>query len=317
MGIGASRLLRKPEIMSLREFSVLMMVCIIWGLHFIVMKFTIAEIGIPPLFYAALRVSLMALILLPFLRWHKGQMKAVLVGGLGFGALNYAFMFPAMNLTTASAAAVTIELYMPFSIILSVLILGERIGLWRIFGATLAFVGVVIIGLGTPSEAAGPGFALGIGLMACAAMSEAVGAISVKSVKSVNPMQLLVWFGIVGSAVLWPLTFLLEDNQMAAFAPDTRINFGLALMYSVLLVSLVAHGSYYWLLQRLPIHTVAPSGLATTLIGVLAGILILKEDPTLILMLGAFITLTGIAIILWRNKAKARDPSPKNITDFS
>ena len=317
MGIGASRLLRKPEIMSLREFSVLMMVCIIWGLHFIVMKFTIAEIGIPPLFYAALRVSLMALILLPFLRWHKGQMKAVLVGGLGFGALNYAFMFPAMNLTTASAAAVTIELYMPFSIILSVLILGERIGLWRTFGATLAFVGVVIIGLGTPSEAAGPGFALGIGLMACAAMSEAVGAISVKSVKSVSPMQLLVWFGIVGSAVLWPLTFLLEDNQMAAFAPDTRINFGLALMYSVLLVSLVAHGSYYWLLQRLPIHTVAPSGLATTLIGVLAGILILKEDPTLILMLGAFITLTGIAIILWRNKPKARDPSPKNITDFS
>ena len=303
--------------MSVREFSVLMMVCIIWGLHFIVMKFTIAEIGIPPLFYAALRVSLMALILLPFLRWHKGQMKAVLVGGLGFGALNYAFMFPAMNLTTASAAAVTIELYMPFSIILSVLILGERIGLWRIFGATLAFVGVVIIGLGTPSEAAGPGFALGIGLMACAAMSEAVGAISVKSVKSVSPMQLLVWFGIVGSAVLWPLTFLLEDNQMAAFAPDTRINFGLALMYSVLLVSLVAHGSYYWLLQRLPIHTVAPSGLATTLIGVLAGILILKEDPTLILLLGAFITLTGIAIILWRNKVKARDPSPKNITDFS
>ena len=317
MGIGASRLLRKPEIMSLREFSVLMMVCTIWGLHFIVMKFTIAEIGIPPLFYAALRVSLMALILLPFLRWHEGQMKAVLVGGLGFGALNYAFMFPAMNLTTASAAAVTIELYMPFSIILSVLILGERIGLWRIFGATLAFLGVVLIGLGTPSEAAGQGFALGIGLMACAAMSEAIGAISVKSVKSVSPMQLLVWFGIVGSAVLWPLTFLIEDNQMTAFSLDTRINFGLALLYSVLLVSLVAHGSYYWLLQRLPIHTVAPSGLATTLIGVLAGILILKEDPTLILMLGAVITLTGIAIILWRNKAKASDPSPKNITDFS
>lgn len=317
MGIGAERRLRKPENMSLREFSVLMLVCLIWGLHFIVMKFTIFQMGVPPLFYAALRVTLLAVILLPFLRWHKGQMKAVLLGGLGFGAFNYAFMFPAMNLTTASAAAVTIELYMPFSILLSVLILGERIGPWRIFGSALAFIGVVLIGLGTPSEAAGQGFALGIGLMACAAMAEAVGAISVKSVKSVNPVQLLVWFGIVGSIVLWPLSLALETGQMSAFAPETRVSFGLALMYSVLLVSLVAHGSYYWLLQRLPIHTVAPSGLMTTVIGVIAGIFILREAPTAILFAGAFITLSGISIILWRNRQNTADPTPPKVTDIS
>ena len=303
--------------MSVREFCVLMLVCAIWGLHFTVMKFTIVDMGVPPLFYAALRISGLALILLPFLKWHSGQMKAVLVGGLGFGALNYAFMFPAMQLTTASAAAVTIELYMPFSIILSVLILGERIGIWRISGAALAFIGVVFIGLGTPSEAAGQGFALGIALMACGAMAEAVGAISVKSVKSVNPVQLLAWFGVVGSVGLWPLSLLLEDGQMAAFAPETRVNFGLALLYSVLLVSLVAHGSYYWLLQRLPIHTVAPSGLMTTVIGVAAGILILGEAPTPILFIGAFITLSGISIILWRNKQQAKVTDQIEVTEIS
>ncbi len=292
--------------MSLREFSVLMVICLIWGLHFVVMKFTIVEMNIPPLFYAALRVSIMALILLPFLRWHTGQMRAVLMGGLGFGALNYAFMFPAMKLTTASAAAVTIELYMPFSIILSVLILGERIGIWRVGGAALAFVGVVLIGLGAPPEVASKGFTLGIALIACGAMAEAVGAISVKSVKSISPMQLLVWFGIVGSAVLWPLSLLLEDGQLQAFKPETRVNFGLALMYSVLLVSLVAHGSYYWLLQRLPIHTVAPSGLMTTVIGVMGGALILRERLTPIILLGIAVTLLGICIILWRNRGEAK-----------
>ena len=294
-----------------------MLVCGIWGLHFVVMKFTIVDMGVPPLFYAALRVTLMALILLPFLKWHSGQMKAVLMGGLGFGALNYAFMFPAMQLTTASAAAVAIELYMPFSIILSVLILGERIGPWRIGGASLAFIGVVLIGLGTPSEAAGQGFALGIGLMACAAMSEAIGAISVKSVKSVKPLQLLAWFGIVGSIVLWPLSLALEDNQMSAFAPETRVNFGLALVYSVFLVSLVAHGSYYWLLQRLPIHTVAPSGLMTTVIGVAAGVVILREAPTAILLVGALITILGVSIILWRNKVQAKVEGHKRVTEVS
>ena len=211
MGIGAGRTLGKPEIMSLREFCILVMICGIWGLHFVVLRFTIVDIGVPPLFYAALRISCLALILLPFLKIHKGQMKAILMGGLGFGALNYAFMFPAMQLTTASAAAITIELYMPFSIFLSVLILGERIGRWRIFGSIMAFAGVVLIGLGAPAEVAGKGFLLGIALMACAAFAEAVGAVSVKSVKSVNPIQLLAWFGVVGSAVLWPLTLFLED----------------------------------------------------------------------------------------------------------
>lgn len=303
--------------MSVREFCVLMLVCLIWGLHFTVMKYTIVDMGVPPLFYAALRISCLGLILLPFLKWHKGQMKAVLIGGLGFGALNYAFMFPAMQLTTASAAAVAIELYMPFSIILSVLILGERIGIWRTSGAVLAFIGVVLIGLGTPSEEAGQGFALGIALMACGAMAEAVGAISVKSVKSINPIQLLAWFGVVGSFVLWPLSLLLEDGQMSAFSPETRVNFGMALIYSTLLVSLVAHGSYYWLLQRLPIHTVAPSGLMTTVIGVAAGVVILKEAPTPILFIGSLITLSGISIILWRNKRQSEIDQKTKVTEIS
>ena len=303
--------------MSLREFCVLMMICGIWGLHFVVMKFTIVDMGVPPLFYAAIRISCLALILLPFLKIHKGQMKAVLMGGLGFGALNYAFMFPAMQLTTASAAAITIELYMPFSIILSVLILGERIGPWRISGSALAFAGVVLIGLGAPAEVAGQGFALGIALMACAAMAEAVGAVSVKSVKSVSPVQLLAWFGIVGACILWPLTLLLEDGQMSAFAPETRVNFSLALLYSTALVSLVAHGSYYWLLQRLPIHTVAPSGLMTTVIGVIAGMLILGEEATPILFIGGVITLTGIGIILWRNRQQTQSEQTMKVTEVS
>lgn len=303
--------------MSLREFSILFLVCLIWGLHFVVMKFTIVDMNVPPLFYAALRVTLMAVILLPFLRWHAGQMKAVLMGGLGFGALNYAFMFPAMSMTTASAAAVTIELYMPFSIILSVLVLGERIGLWRSSGAALAFIGVVFIGIGAPPEVASDGFTLGIIMIACGAMAEAIGAVSVKSVEKISPVQLLVWFGIVGSIVLWPLTLWFEEDQLFAFAPETRVNFGLALTYSVILVSLIAHGSYYWLLQRLPIHTIAPSGLMTTLIGVIGGAVILGETLTPIILLGASITICGIIIILWRNRREALLKGKSIITDIS
>ena len=292
---------------KLVEFLVLFLVCLIWGLHFIVMKLTMGQTA-EPLFYAALRMTLVMICLLPFLKWHKGQMHKILLGGLGYGALNYAFMFPALELTTASAAAITIELYVPFSIILSVLFLKEKIGLWRALGVGLAIIGVAIIARAKPPEEAGPYFLLGILLMIGAAMAEAIGAVIVKLVKDVGPLQLLAWFAVVGTAVLWPLSLTLETNHMAAFSPENRIPFLLALAYSTLLVSLVAHGSYYWLLQRLPIHTVSTSGLMTTVIAVISGAVLLDEPLTSQLFFGGGLTLFGIAIILWRNHEKNKVP---------
>lgn len=290
--------------MSLREFLVLLMICLIWGLHFVVMKTTISNTA-PPLFYAATRMSIVALLLLPFLRTHKGQMKYVLGAALGFGALNYAFMFPALQFVTASAAAVMVELYVPFSIILSVLFLGETVGRKRVLGIILAFGGAVVIAMARPQEAAGPLFLFGLGLMVCGAFSEAMGAFFVKKLHGVKPMELLAWCAAMGVIVLWPLTFILENDQMQAVSPDNRFNFGLALLYSALLVSIVAHGSYYWLLARLPLSVVAGTGLMTTLVAVTASAVILKDEMSAPFLMGCAMILIGVALILLRSKRKS------------
>jgi len=290
--------------MSIKEFFVLLMICTIWGLHFVVLKLTVGQ-SVDPLFYAALRMTLVTLSLCKYLKWHKGQMRFVVLGGLGYGALNYAFMFPALELTTASAASITIELYVPFSILLSIIFLKERIGIWRSLGVAMAFIGVMIIASTKPPETAGPYFLLGILFMAAAAMSEATGAIAVKKVKNIDPLELLVWFAVVGSFVLWPLTLTLEDNQLDAFKGDNLWPFLAALAYTTFLVSMVAHASYYWLLQRLPVYTVAPSGLMTTVIGVGGSALILSEPLGPLFLIGGSFTLGGIALILWRNREKS------------
>jgi len=298
--------------MSFREFAVLFLVCLIWGLHFIVMKVTVGDTA-DPLFYAALRMSLVAILMLPWLKWHKGLMWPVLGAGLGYGALNYAFMFPALGLTTASAAAITIELYVPFSILLSMIVFKDKIGRYRVLGILLAFAGVAIIAAAKPDETAGPYFLLGILLMVGAAMSEAMGAVLVKLLKGIGPLQLLAWCAVIGSAVLWPLSFALEDNQLDAFAPENRKTFLLALAYSALLVSIIAHGSYYWLLQRLPIYIVSSTGLMTTVIAVIASAVILGETLTPNLLLGGLITLGGIGLILARRnitQSKTAPPAP-------
>lgn len=294
--------------MSIREFLVLLLVCLIWGLHFVVMKVTVDGVA-EPLFYAAVRMTIVTLILLPKLKWHKGYMRMVLGAGLGYGALNYAFMFPALGMTTASAAAVTIELFVPFSIILSVIIFKDRIGWFKMTGIALAFAGVVLVASAKPDEAAGPYFILGVLMVACAAMSEAVGAVLVKTVKHIGPVELLAWFAVVGMCVLWPLSFLTESNQLDALSPENRTPFFWALAYSALLVSIVSHSSYYWLLQRLPIYIVSTSGLMTTLVAVASSAWLLHEPLTTELVGGALLTLAGVGIILWRTQ-KPAPPEP-------
>ena len=301
--------------MSIKEFLVLLIVCVGWGLHFVVMKVTVGSTA-PPLFYAAVRMTIVMVLLLPFLKWHAGLMRYILAAGLGYGALNYAFMFPALGMTTTAAAAITIELYVPFSIILSVVFLGDRIGFRRICGIGLAIIGVAVIALAKPDESAGPLFLVGILLMIGAAMSEAVGAVLVKKIKDVSPWQLLVWFAVVGSIVLWSLTFALEDNQMRAFAPENRVNFILALLYSAVIASIIAHASYYWLLQRLPIYIVSTSGLLTTVVAIAAGHFLLGEAITPQLLLGAALTLTGIGFILYARAKNAVVEDTAPITEI-
>lgn len=291
--------------MSVREFLVLLGVCTLWGLHFTVMRGAIGEAGIPPLFYAATRMSLVALLMLPFLRWHAGQMRWVVVAGLGFGAFNYLFMFPALGMTTASAASVAIELYMPITVVLGVVLLGERVRGWSVLGVVLAFAGVVVIALSDPGEAAGPLFAAGIGLMVLAACSEAAGALAVKRLPGLTPFQLVAWAGVMGSLVLWPASLLLETGQLDTLSEERRIPYLAALLYSAVLVSVVAHGSYYWLLGRLPLSVVTPVGLLTTVIGVAGGLLILGEPLTPALALGVLVTLSGVGIVIWRASVKS------------
>ncbi|MEP1231481.1 MAG: EamA family transporter, partial [Litorimonas sp.] len=127
----------------------------------------------------------------------------------------------------------------------------------------------------------------------------------VKKVTNIRPLELLAWFALIGSCCLWPLSFIFENNQLDALLPGNRWPFLSALAYTVILVSLVAHASYYWLLQRLPMHMVAPSGLLTTLIGVGSSALLLKEPLGPAFLIGGGLTLGGIGLILWRNRSKA------------
>ena len=61
--------------MSARELAVMVVLCVAWGFHYVVNKAAVAEI--PPIFYAAMRRTLVAVGLAPFLRWRSGKIRII------------------------------------------------------------------------------------------------------------------------------------------------------------------------------------------------------------------------------------------------
>lgn len=290
---------------SVRELSALFSICLIWGLHFVVIKLAVGVL--PPMFYAAIRMVLVALILSPFLTWRKGEMWLVLLGGLCIGGLNYALMFTGLKYATASAAAIAIELNVPFATILAIVFLGDRPGWRRFLGITLAFAGVAVIALDGSGGDDGARIDVGIGFVAAGAFSEAVGAVIVKRTASLKPHELLAWFSLIGAVVLSAMSFLFEQGQGAAWAAADRTLIVGAILYSALGSSLFGHTAYYWLLQRLPISVVAPSVLFTTVIAVFSGVLILGDPVGMRMVAGGLMTLAGVGVVLFRNVKKQAD----------
>lgn len=293
--------------MSGRELLVLIAMSTVWGFHYLVIKTTVESA--PPMFYAALRMSLVAMLLAPWLRWRPGRMGPVLAAGLCYGALNYAFLFTGLKFAPASVAAITGQLYVPFATILSVLFLGEIVGWRRIAGIALAFAGVAFIALGpgsSPGEGGGEGARvdLGVGLIASGAFIESIGAILVKRARDFKPWELLAWFAVIGTVVLTGGTLLLEQGQLAAAAADPWRLAG-AIVYSAVLGSIFGHTAYYWLLQRLPVSQVAASGLLTPGLAVLFSVVFLHEPLTVRFLIGGAMALAGVGVVLLRS-AKGR-----------
>lgn len=298
--------------MSARELSVLLVLCVAWGFHYVVIKTTVAEV--PPIFYAALRMTLVAVVLSPFLRWREGRMRNIFLAALCFGALNYSLLFSGLKYATASAAAIANELYVPFATIMSVVLLKERIGWRRITGIALAFAGVAIIALSRGESPAGARIGFGVLLVAVGTFVESFGAVLVKKIDGFKPWELLAWFGVIGAPCLWAITALAEREQFAALAAaDRKIVIG-AVLYSALVSSIFGHTAYYWLIQRRPVSEVASSTLLTTFLAVAFSILLLGEPLTHVILIGGAMTLAGVGIVVLRAPAAAPEPgAPESV----
>jgi O-acetylserine/cysteine efflux transporter len=269
-------------------------ITVIWGFNVVAVKHTVDAIG--PLTAVTLRYSILALVCLPWLRWQPGRMVALLSTGLfagalfmGLGALSFAF---AQNI---SAVSIVGQLGIPFSLILGVLVLKERIRWPRILAVALSVLGVVVMGF----DPAIANESLAIWLMIASAVCWAVSNLMFRALADVPMMTTQAWLALVSLPVMAALAFVFEPASFASIGDVSLTNWGW-LVYSAVLSSLIGHGGMSWLFQRYPVATVSPLSLPTPLISVFFAVTLLGSTLTGQMVLGGSITLIGVAIITLR-----------------
>jgi O-acetylserine/cysteine efflux transporter len=285
-----------------RDFALLFLTCVVWGLNFVITKWIVTGdgtetgfLGLPPLFAVALRFAIAMVALTPFLRPIPRDLPGVALLALVFGAAHFGLIHLGFVTATPSAGAIAIQLVVPFTAVLSVLLLREKIGPLRFAGIVLAVLGVALIAF-DPGQLA---LSIGVLLIVGGAVCSAWGAIMVKQLEPIGALRLQAWIVLLSTPPLLLLSVVFETGQIeAVMSGGVRLVGALAFVAG--LVTIFAHTAYMWLLRRYDASFLAPLTLMGPIWGVVFGITLAGDPVTARFFVGAGLTLAGVAMVMSR-----------------
>ncbi len=284
--------------MTRKDGLLAMMVVVVWGLNFVVIKLGLHNM--PPLMLAGLRFVLVAFPAILVVARPKIPMRLLLGYGLTISFGQFAFLFCAINFgMPAGLASLVLQAQAFFTIILGAVMFGERLQGKQLVGITLAVFGVLVL---AESSLNGQHVALlGFLLTLAAAFSWACGNIFNKKIMQlpVRPsvMSLVVWSALI-PIVPFMLASLILDGP--AVMRQSLVGIDLVTVFSLLYLAFVAtivgYGIWGTLLGRYETWRVAPLSLLVPVVGMGSAALLLGETLTLVQLVGAAMIMAGLYI---------------------
>lgn len=274
----------------------LVLINLVWGFNIVAIKLSVDRF--PPVFLSFLRFLVVGLLVWPWLRLRRGEMRWLFTAAICSGGLQFALMFTGVTLSgNMSSVAIASQLGVPFATLLSIALLGERVRWRRWSGIGLAFLGVCIMGFDPAVFSQRMSLAFVIG----SAFIGSLGLIAIKRLPPMRPLELQAWIAWISWPLLLALSLLVEGGQRAGLASAGWAGWG-ALAYTAIFSSLFAHTAYFFLVQRYPVTSIAPLTVLSPVFSVIFGVLLLGDALTPRIALGGACTLLGVLIITLREK---------------
>ncbi|WP_282343464.1 EamA family transporter [Pseudomonas sp. PS02288] len=278
--------------MSPKDLLLALVVIIVWGLNFVVIK--VGLHGLPPMLLGALRFMLAAFPAVFFIKRPQIPLRWLLAYGLTISLGQFAFLFSAMYVgMPAGLASLVLQSQAFFTLFFAALFLSERIRPANLVGLVVAAGGLILIGAEGDRSMTLAGFVLTI----AAASMWALGNIVTRKVGKVNLVGLVVWGSLIPPLPFFALSWMLEGPQTIETAlRGISLDSILALVYLAFGATILGYGLWSRLLSRYPTGQVAPFSLLVPVIGLSSSAWLLGEHLSAVQVVGAAVVMLGLLI---------------------
>jgi drug/metabolite transporter (DMT)-like permease len=257
----------------------------------------------------ALRFTIAAAVLAPLLWRNRGALPhdragvLRLVGIAAFGFCgNKALEFLGLSLTTATDTALLITSESLVTLLLAVLVLGERLRPRTAIAIAVGALGVYVLveqGLVSPHPLSGDQ-ARGDLLVVLSLALESVATIcGAALMRRGSP------FTVTAAAITLSLVVWLPAEaawSVHAGAPRLSVSGWLGVLYLALVATCIAYGGWFWGLQRLTPQDITPLLLTQPVAGSIIAAAVRGERPTATTFAGGALVLGGVALVALRRR---------------
>ncbi|TWF80127.1 O-acetylserine/cysteine efflux transporter [Pseudonocardia hierapolitana] len=282
--------------MTIRHRLLAGFVAILWGGNFIAIHVGLEHF--PPLFLAAIRFLVLAVPTVLLVPWPRVPLRWLLGFGVGFGTVQFIFLFIAMDIGMPTGlASLVLQASAPFTVLLGALLLHERISPRQGIGIAFALLGLATIAVSRAQVAA----VLPVLLTLLGALGWAFGNLASRLAAAPNPMHLTLWMTVVPPIPLLAMSMIWEGSSAGWEALRTTVTpAGLpgvvALGYIAVLGTLVGSGLWVGLMRRYPAGVVAPYSLLVPVVGIGLAATFLGERPSAVELVAATVIVCGVLL---------------------
>ena len=281
--------------MPLKHLLILLFIAFAYGSAFPITKLALND-SVPPILMASLRMGIVLIILIPFWRFkipNKKYLPSLIAFSISMGVLVYVFMTLSLyHSSIISPVIVGSQLAIPFGVLLSGLMLGEKISQKKWVLVFCAFFGIVIIFF-DPELANN---FLGLFYAGLMALFFGLAQVYSRQLKSLDVSLTNAFTGLFGFIILLILSYFVEGDIVINIKSISQ-NTWAYISYQAIIVSLGAHLLMFYLYKFYTVGQIFPSYSLFPIFGIGLSFLIFGEIPTLLFLIGSIIVLTSVYLL--------------------
>ena len=290
--------------MKKKDFILAILVVIVWGANFTVIKLGLG--GVPPMLLVTLRYTLVAFPAVFFIKPPKMALKDILLYGFTVGVGQFGCLFYAMHIgMPAGLASIIVQLQAFISPLLGYLLLKEKFKTKQLVGFLIGALGLLVIGISSSTIGISSIPIGAILLTICAPIFWSISNIVAKTAskksmekgEQLDMLSLVVWGSLVPPVPTLILALLIDSPQTLI---NSMSNLDMMSIFAVLYLAfgstLFGYGFWSILISKYPINKISPLSLLVPITGLLTARIVLLEKLSNLQWLGVSVIIIGLMV---------------------